>query len=213
VTTRKAARPLRRYLRARVRAALLYRTTPPPGTRPGLSGIFPELFERGLIILHGRPLSGRWAVDPKLLFSPAIVSAECVLRSNSSFSAPGGRSAASSRAVLANDARRSCRDNSCLKRRRLTMARSFPFQRKAGAQPAFTSPIRATDRAVMQDQYPSSKSVPVPCSLSQNIELLHDAPSSVAAVVGDAPGHAGALMRETCRPQRGSIPPSRIGVL
>ncbi|WP_247399226.1 hypothetical protein, partial [Bradyrhizobium sp. 136] len=31
---RKAARPLRRYLKARVRAALLYRATPPPGTRP-----------------------------------------------------------------------------------------------------------------------------------------------------------------------------------
>lgn len=32
---RKAARPLRRYLGARVRAALLYQATPPPGTRPG----------------------------------------------------------------------------------------------------------------------------------------------------------------------------------
>jgi len=31
---RKAARPLRRYVKARVRAALLYRATPPPGTRP-----------------------------------------------------------------------------------------------------------------------------------------------------------------------------------
>src|SRR6478672_9024894 len=34
----------------------------------------------------------------------------------------------------------------------------FPFQRKAGAQQAFTSPIRAKGGAVMQDQYTSSKS-------------------------------------------------------
>jgi len=127
----------------------------------GLSGIVAKLFERRLIVPHGLALSGRWAVDPKLLFSPSAVSARDALRSSSSFSAPGGRSAASSRAVLANDARRSCRGNCWLKRRRSIMARSFPFQRKAGAQPAFTSPIRAKCRAVMQDQYPSSKSVPI----------------------------------------------------
>ena len=118
----------------------------------GLGGLITKLFDRRLIIPHGLALSGCWVVNSKFLVGPAIASARCALRSSSSFSAPDGRSAASSRAVLANDARRSCRGNCWLKRRRLIMARSFPFLRKAGAQPAFTSPIRAKGRAVMQDQ-------------------------------------------------------------
>jgi hypothetical protein len=59
--------------------------------------------------------------------------------------------------------------------------------------------VHITDKS----HWPGGDARPIPfeqvcsgsCSLSQNIELLHDAPSSVAAVVGDAPGHAGALMR------------------
>src|SRR6185437_15311999 len=40
---RKAARSLRRHVRARVRAALLYRATPSPGTRP-LTEFEPQQF-------------------------------------------------------------------------------------------------------------------------------------------------------------------------
>jgi len=133
----------------------------------GLSGIVAKLLDRRLIIPHGLALSGGWVVDPTLLFSPSALSARDALRSSSSFSAPGGRSAASSRAVLANDARRSCSGSCWLKLRRLIMTRSFPFQRKAGAQPAFASPIRAKDSAVMQDQRPSSNSVPGPAPIGR----------------------------------------------
>src|SRR6185437_14054365 len=57
---RKAARSLRRHVRARVRAALLYRATPSPGTRPPLSArrqsIGPESIELKLLPqLTGQP--------------------------------------------------------------------------------------------------------------------------------------------------------------
>ena len=79
----------------------------------------------------------------------AAVSACRALRSSSSFSAPGRRREASCRAARAKSASRSLNDNFRSKRRRSCMARSFPFQRKAGAQRAFSSQIKATYRAVI----------------------------------------------------------------
>ena len=66
------------------------------------------------------------------------------------FSTPRGIASALSRISLANTPRRSFNDCVSLKRRGLDMARSFP-KWKAGAQPAFSSPINAWGRAVIVD--------------------------------------------------------------
>ena len=76
------------------------------------------------------------------------VSASRALRISLSRSTPGGVPRASFRRRWASSERRLSSGSICLKRRRSCMVRSFPLE-EGRAQPAFTSQINATDRAVM----------------------------------------------------------------
>ena len=97
-----------------------------------------------------------------------MVSARSALRSISSFSAPGGRSAATARAVLANAASRSSRGDCCLKRRRLLIGALLSIPEEGGSATGVhitdMSQGRGGDAGPIPFEQVRSR---VPCSLSQ----------------------------------------------
>ena len=78
----------------------------------------------------------------------------------SSCTGPGGRRDAFSRASFANFISRSCKDSSCLKRRRCLNMRSF-LTVQAEAQQVSQPPVPTGSLAVMQKQYACQRTVPI----------------------------------------------------
>jgi hypothetical protein len=112
----------------------------------------------GSVMGHVRPYSG--GCNPGELTHWSIwaaVSAMRALLSRASCSGPGRSSAAFAFRCSEKRLSRSLRERACLKRRRTCMAHAPFHWSKAGAQPAFSSQIKATDRAATR---PSVHEVP-----------------------------------------------------